>query len=191
MTERGESIEFNVDEDVGLRTTFVWRHDRYAHVVTLIDRMGEHTLLESTEGTPDDPWPPSPAFQQLSVQGTGDQRVALLVGMSGKSHWSMSVEMFPTRRAIVFDVACRMNESGESLGSSYLAEGYTVENASTAVRRFGALRSEILLDSTLESVTQALSTSADQLRVACLTASATMPHTARWKYAVTLACDGS
>jgi hypothetical protein len=190
MTQRSESIEFKDAEDVGLRTTFVWRNDRYAHVVTLIDRMGERTLLESTEGTPDDPWPPSPAFQQLSVEGTGDQRVALLVGMSGTSHWSMSVEMSPTRRAIVFDVACRMNESVESLGSSYLAEGYTVENSSTAVGRFGALRSAIVLDSTLDSVTQALSRCADQLRVDCLTARVTMPHTARWKYAVTLACDG-
>ena len=186
--QRDEIIEFMLAEDVGLRTTFVWRNDRYAHVVTLIEPDGEHRLLESTEGTPDEPWPPSPAFQQLSVQGKGDQRVAFLVGMSGTSHWSMSVEVSHPQRGLVFDVACRMNESVESLGSSYLAHGYTAVDQNTAVGRFGAMRSVIVLDSTVDSATGSLSTSADQLRVACLTARFTMPYTCRWKYAVTLSC---
>jgi len=191
MIQRGESIQFELAEGVGLRTTFVWRDDRYLHVVTLIEAEGERTLLESTEGKPDDPWPPSPAFQQLSIQGTGDQRVALLVGMSGKSHWSMSVEVSPPQRGIVFDVACRMNESVESLGSSYLAHGYTLVDQSTAVGHFGPLRSALVLDPTVDSADQSLSSFADQLRVDCPTARFTMPHTIRWKYAVTLSCgDG-
>ena len=49
MTQHVESIEFKLAEGVGLRTTFVWRDDRYAHIVTLIDPKGEQTLLESTE----------------------------------------------------------------------------------------------------------------------------------------------
>ncbi|HJN12832.1 MAG: hypothetical protein QGH33_05665 [Pirellulaceae bacterium] len=186
MTRRGESIQFKLAEGVGLRATFIWQCDRYAHVVTLIEPKGEHTLLESAEGKPDDPWPPSPAFQQLSVQETCDQRVALLVGMSGNCHWSMGVEVSQPQGSIVFDVACRVNESVETLGSSYRADGYTLENPNTAVGRFGAMRHALVLDSTLGPVAQSLSMSADQLRVDCLMARSTMPHTARWKYAVAL-----
>jgi hypothetical protein len=86
----------------------------------------------------------------------------------------------------VFDVACRVNESVETLGSSYRADGYTLENPNTAVGRFGAMRHALVLDSTLGPVAQSLSMSADQLRVDCLMARSTMPHTARWKYAVAL-----
>lgn len=186
MKQGGESIQFKLTEGVGLRTTFVWRDDRYAHVVMLIKPKGEHTLLESAEGKPDDPWPPSPAFQQLSVQGTGDQRVVFLVGMAGKSHWSMSVEVSQPQRRIVFDVACRVNESGETLGSSYLADGYTMADPSTAVGEFGAIRYALVLGPTLTPVAQSLSASADQLRVDCLTEHSTMPYTARWQYAVAL-----
>jgi hypothetical protein len=186
MTRCGESIQFMLAEGVGLRTTFVWRDDRYSHVVTLIEPEGEHTVLESVEGKPDDPWPSSPALQQLSVQGTGEQRVALLVGMAGKSHWSMSVEVSQPQRGIVFDVACRLNESTESLGSSYLGHGYTVLDQSSAFGRFGASGSVIVLDPSVASAAQSLSTTADQIRIDCLTGQFTMPHTTRWKYAVTL-----
>ena len=186
MNQRDESIQFKLTEGVGLRTTFVWRDDRYAHVVTLIEPKGEHMLLESAEGKPDDPWPSSPAFQQLSVQGTGDQRVVFLVGMAGKSHWSMSVVVSQPQRGIVFDVACRVNESVGILGSSYLADGYTMVDPSTAVGECGAIRYALVLGPKMTPVAQSLTTSADQLRVDCLTTHSTVPYTARWQYAVAL-----
>ena len=50
-------------------------------------------LLESIEGTATDDWPPSPPLQSLSIETLPDgRRVALLVGMAGRSHWSASIE---------------------------------------------------------------------------------------------------
>lgn len=184
MTQRGESLDLYLAGEVGLRTTFVWREDRYAHVVALYGATGEHILLESIEGSPDDPWPPSPAFQQLSMQGDGDQRVALLVGMAGRSHWSMSVEVAASRRGFVFDVACRLNEAAEELGSSYSAAGHAIIDPRTATGQSDANRYTLVLDPSLPPDAQSLSTAGDLLRVHCLASQATLPCTARWKYQV-------
>lgn len=186
MTQRGESIELHLAEEAGLRTTFVWRDDRYAHVVALVAPDGAHTLFESVEGGPDDPWPPSPALQHLSMQGQGDQRVALLVGMAGKSHWSMSVEVAASGRGIVFDVACRINESAATLGSSYLSQGHALADPRTATGQLDASRYALVLDPDLPPDCQSLETSTDRVRVRCLPPRSTMPYTARWKYLVTL-----
>lgn len=185
MTQRDEFVEVQFTDGVKLRTAFAWRVDRYAHAVTLVEPAGEHTLIESMEGNPDDPWPPSPAFQQLSMQGEGEQRVALLVGMAGKSHWSMSVEVSGDRRGIVFDVACRVNESAESLGSWYRTNGLAMVDQRTTAGQIDTRRYALSLDSTLPLESQSLSTSDNQLRIDSV-ATHSPPCTARWKYALTL-----
>ena len=111
---------------VGLQVRFDWREDRHVHTISLEvdDRL--IPLLESVEGSSVDTWPPSPPLQQLSVEQLRPAtQVALLVGMAGKSHWSMSVEPAGDRCAFVFDVACRSRGPVEWLGSAYLllAEG--------------------------------------------------------------------
>lgn len=186
MTQRSESIELHLADDAGLRTTFVWREDRYAHVVSLIAPDGAHTLFESVEGGPHDAWPPSPALQHLSIQGQGDRRVALLVGMAGKSHWSMSVEVAATGRGFVFDVACRVNDRAAELGSSYLCQGPAQEDPRTATGRLDTRRYALVLDPGLPADGQSLATLADRVRVRCPPPRSTVPCTARWKYLVTL-----
>ena len=77
-------------------------------------------LLESMEGTPDDDWPVSPALRELHFEDRADgRRLALLVGMAGKSHWSLSVELDAARGQLVFDVACRLRSPPARLGSRY------------------------------------------------------------------------
>jgi len=115
----------------GLRATFVWCRDRWAHTIAIVtrERMGPERvgpLLASEEGGDRDEWPPSPPLQQLHVENrAGDGRVALLVGMAGQSHWSLSVEAVAEARQLVFDAACRLGGSTDSrsskLGSSYRA----------------------------------------------------------------------
>jgi hypothetical protein len=76
--------------------------------------------LESLEGQPDDPWPASPALQSLHVeQRGGGIVVALLVGMAGSSHWSLSVEANAQLHRATFDVACRTRAEPAWLGSTY------------------------------------------------------------------------
>ncbi|MCL4203364.1 MAG: hypothetical protein KJ000_12755 [Pirellulaceae bacterium] len=100
------------------RLCFVWNGDRYAHRLQMTDGGEEEVCLESLEGVDGENWPPSPALQQLSFQsGASGEPCALLVGMAGKSHWSMSVEA--NELSLLFDVACRVHEPPERLGSRY------------------------------------------------------------------------
>jgi hypothetical protein len=104
----------------GLRATFFWRVDRYAHRIERLENGVAITLLESIEGSELDRWPPSPPLQQLHVESLADGRdVALLVGMAGESHWSLSAEREPGAEALVFDVACRVKNQNPQLGSAY------------------------------------------------------------------------
>lgn len=97
----------------GLRATFFWRVDRYAHRLERLEGGAATQLLESIEGSDLDRWPPSPPLQQLMLEQLPDRRpVALLVGMAGANHWSLSVEAEPGDAALVFDVACRIKDEG-------------------------------------------------------------------------------
>ena len=118
---QNEVLEATTASGVGLRVEFVWQGDRFGHVVSLIDANGTVIkLLESVEGTANDPWPPSPPLQSLHLQMLpADRRAALLVGMAGRSHWSASIETAPSPRAIQFDIACRSSDSEAPLRSRY------------------------------------------------------------------------
>jgi len=186
MIDLGESVEIQLADDLRLRVQFVWRDDRYAHTILLVEPAGTQTLLESDEGGPHEAWPASPVFQQLSMQGDGDRRIAFLVGMAGTSHWSMSVEGFSARREIVFDVACRVNEAAPQLGSRYVAQDVRVIDPRTAAGQCGEHQWEMVLDATLPTDSQAISGGSNHLCVDHLTQEAACPSTARWKYAIKL-----
>jgi hypothetical protein len=112
------SLELFSRGPLRVRLCFVWSGDRYAHRLEVTDDGQEQFCFESLEGAPGEAWPPSPALQQLSFQpGVSGGQCALLVGMAGKSHWSLSVETHES--SFVFDVACRVQQSPEWLGSSY------------------------------------------------------------------------
>ena len=114
----------------GLRVDFVWQHDRYAHSIIAIIDGDELPLWQSVEGTEQDRWPPSPPLQQLSIEELRPgHRVALLLGMAGKSHWSVSVEPISGRCAFAFDVACRLRHTDSRLGSVYRGTGGTACDA--------------------------------------------------------------
>lgn len=119
---RSEVIEAVGSDGRVLRVDFVWRGDRYAHTVSMIDTDGAIVpLLKSIEGETDDNWPASPPLQTLSVENLIDKgRVALLVGMAGRSHWSASIESVHGEAKVVFDLACRHSEAPNRLGSYYL-----------------------------------------------------------------------
>jgi hypothetical protein len=107
-----------------LRITFVRRGDRYGHRLSavLVGQAGGESIVplaESVEGTSDDPWPPSPPLQSVSIEKLPDGRtVALLVGMAGRSHWSASIEEVREQCGVQFDLACRCQAPG-TLGSQY------------------------------------------------------------------------
>lgn len=118
--QTGQASSNNADSaQVGIaRVEFFQAADRIAHRV-LIERDGRSATWESIEGDDLQNWPPSPPYQEISLERIGDQDVALLVGMAGKSHWSLRVDIDPVRASIRFDVACRIAVEPDFLGSKY------------------------------------------------------------------------
>jgi len=101
----------------GLRLELFRQRDRYHHRIVAADGT---LLLTSIEGTDQDDWPPSPPLQQLSIEEIRPGvEVALLVGMAGKSHWSVSIELQDDQLGFIFDVACRSSDAAGWFGSSY------------------------------------------------------------------------
>ena len=104
-----------------LRVVFDNARGRFAHRAECCDASGESiVLLESIEGSDDQRWPTSPVIQEVHFEDREDgSRVALCVGRAGKSHWSIAAEADADGRQVVFQVACRVRETPETLGSSY------------------------------------------------------------------------
>lgn len=104
-----------------LRAVFVRRGDRYAHRIEIRDEPTRTwtVALVSQEGTDEEPWPPSPPFQQLHVEHRKEGDVVLLVGMAGRSHWSAAVDVSPDGKSLRFDVAARGQSADGRLGSHY------------------------------------------------------------------------
>lgn len=162
MSERAEPVVATL-EDVdnfgrGLRLEFLRLSDRHAHRILAVGFEDAHvTLLESVEGKPADAWPPSPALQALNIdelvlgKSTSASPVAMLVGMSGKTHWSLSVEPYAGRLrgvevrsntvgGMLFKAACRLKEPAPVVGSRYsLGRRVRAEATPTGLRlQFGS-----------------------------------------------------
>lgn len=72
-------------------------------------------------------WPASPPVQEWHDETRAGVSVLMAVGRAGRSHWSLSCEVKSGGRA-AFDVAARIGEPPERLGSSYLlSEGTPVQ----------------------------------------------------------------
>ncbi len=160
--------------------------DRWSHEVFVQSTSGPSRLLSSIEGTLEDDWPPSPPLQELHSAGAGAP--LLLVGMAGRSHWSMSAEAERAARRITLDVACRTSGGGP-LGSSYeVAAGVSWHLQSCEVRPAGlnwALK--VAVDSGVSSECQLLSRDDGGFRFDAGTIPGTSsPQTVRWKYTLEL-----
>lgn len=103
-----------------LRVVFERAGDRFGHEIFWSTAGDRHGKLTSLEGSADETWPKSPALQSLHVETRPDGRqMIMLVGMAGRSHWSMTVEADETRDRLIFDVACRVHGRPNWLGSTY------------------------------------------------------------------------
>jgi hypothetical protein len=118
---RSEQLDAKSLTGESLRVDFVRQGDRYGHRLVVVDTAGrELVVLDSVEGDASAPSPPSPPLQNLSIETLPNgRRVALLVGMAGRGHWSASIEALPGAAVFVFDIACRSAGGEPALASSY------------------------------------------------------------------------
>lgn len=123
-------VESLDDAGQGVRVVFAREGDRWRHCVEFVKGECAENAWASVEGTPEMLWPASPAIQECHLQEGPHGPCLLAVGQAGKSHWSLSVSRSPNRTAVAFDIACRVRQSPEFLGSTYLAASETLASAS-------------------------------------------------------------
>ena len=119
MADVPQSLTVESEAGSVLAVEFRRVEDRFWHEIVAIGS-GRRVIASSIEGDPSETWPPSPALQQLSIQPLPDgNQVALLVGMAGKSHFSLSVTADQENRRLVFEAACRYQQVPLFVGSKY------------------------------------------------------------------------
>ncbi|MBC8352738.1 MAG: hypothetical protein H8E66_12150 [Planctomycetes bacterium] len=186
--EAREPISLNAvnTDGLGLQVQFFWHQDRHCHTISLLVDDRRIPVFESVEGSNVEDWPPSPALQQLSVEELRpDTLVGLLVGMAGKSHYSISIEPTSGRAAFVFDVACRSSEPPEQLGSGYLlvAHGLTPDGDHDAIISVEGRTMVIRCDRDGETTAKIKD---DQLGTRIEPAMINSGGTTRWRYTIEL-----
>ena len=116
----------------GLVLEFFREQDRFAHTISLQAAGKKIGRLHSVEGNGDQDWPVSPPGQQLSIESQPSGDVALLVGMAGKCHWSMSVQAISKHHSdpkLEFDIACRLGNEIELSEVNWLGSVYRSETS--------------------------------------------------------------
>lgn len=171
----------------GLRVTFTWDEDRFGHEIAYLEGPAATVCLKAELGVEQDPWPASPALQQLSLEGLqSDRPRALLVGMAGKSHWSQSVEADATAASLTFDVACRVQRQPRWLGSSYrtLHDAWRSPTADGRIAMGSQI--ELNIEPAAGSPPSRIERVGDLLVIAPDLRTLRLPTTVRWKYRVTV-----
>lgn len=94
----------------GWRFEFVWRSDRWQHVLFQAQPQGWQPVLESVEGTAEQPWPASPAFQNAYIERQSPTCAEVqLLGQAGKNHYSAAIRCDAAENMIEFDMAVRIH----------------------------------------------------------------------------------
>jgi len=185
-----------------LAVQFARSGDRYGHRIELRRSGQSIPLLESVEGTPEDDWPPSPPLQQLHVEsreapypgphqeGEGvraAQAVALLVGMAGRSHWSLGVEAVQetARDGWQFDAACRLRSLAGRLGSRYrvLVSARIDPQTGDALLETNEMRCRVRPEIVADSAAQ-IGLANAVLTIQPPSGHRGVPSTVRWRYSI-------
>jgi len=112
----------------GAEVRFEWQGDRWAHAVRFDGGPGGIEGWHSLEGPHppggDDRWPASPVFAKLHTHPIAGGIAVMGLGLAGRSHFSASVGADPAAPgAIRFDIAARIHEPPDRLGSTYRSDG--------------------------------------------------------------------
>jgi hypothetical protein len=111
-----------VIEASDLRAVFEQRGDRWHHRLEVQWGNDWIEVLRSVEGSENEPWPPSPALQEIHIQyRPTDGPVVFGVGKSGRNHWSLSCQRcWRSQRELGFSYACRTRDEFQRVGNTYL-----------------------------------------------------------------------
>lgn len=106
-----------------LGLVFTWAGDRWRHAFE-VDGRTLATSLEDTADTRDPTWPASPPLVELSTARVAAGIAILAVGRAGRSHYSASfTPRADTPDTILVEIACRVSQHPDWLGSTYDVAG--------------------------------------------------------------------
>ena len=175
---------------------FVRHGDRWAHTVGVV--LGDRLLplLASIESSQDELWPPSPPLKDLHLHDANGTTTAMLVGMAGNSHWSVTVQLAQGDPAVNFDIACRIKDElpdaddaqkqVSPLSSSYRTMVCpTSESNQAAALMLDDLSIRVSSDPVAgnEDTPAAVVTTGDNsVQIVLLPEAAALPRTVRWRY---------
>ncbi len=93
----------------GWRLEFSWQTDRWQHQLWRASGREWTLAISSVEGTSEQPWPGSPAFQNVYYEQIDpDIGEVQLLGQSGKNHYSGAIRCDSRQQMIDFDLAVRI-----------------------------------------------------------------------------------
>jgi len=171
----------------GLRVAFIWDEDRFGHEISCLEGRVATVCLTAELGRDQDPWPASPALQQLSLEELQPGRPsALLVGMAGQSHWSQCVEADPATTSLTFDVACRVQREPQWLGSRYRVHHDAARRPTPAGRIALGGGVELTIEPAAGSTPARITSAGGPLAIALDLRVLRFPSTVRWKYRISL-----
>jgi hypothetical protein len=160
-----------------LRAVFDYRVDRWGHRIEVRREDQWVAAFSSIEGSADDDWPPSPAFQHIHLQTFSiSGPTALLVGKAGASHWSAAIEADREAGVFRFDIACRLSSGPKYLGSTYSI----IKDRNESAPRRPRIEVAMINDACL----RAIQASETEMSVCVTSESLPEPRTIRWKYVV-------
>ena len=183
------------DRGRGLQVGFHRCGDRFVHTIAAVEGTRLLPLLASVEGTEADDWPECPPLQEVRVEQQEETgRVILAVGRAGRSHWSLSVhaetaldstESEMTRASLLFDVAVRLRDEPQQLGSMYrsmTAAGPADESSALELMLSGQ---RYLIEAVADDGPAArLEPTPAGLLIAASSLDGALPRTVRWQYRV-------
>ncbi len=105
-----------------LRMVCELEQDRWRHTISIFSDGDWRDVLTSVEGTPEQPCPASPAFQELLLEEKSPQLMEVqLFGRSGGCLYAAAVAVDEARETIDVDVSARFRggELPETVGSTY------------------------------------------------------------------------
>ena len=161
--------------------------DRFVSTIQLVRDQCALLQLTSAEGDATDDWPPSPPVQQLHQQPGPCGEFVAGIGMSGSSHWSVSVTASNAQAQLEFDVACRAKADVGSAASTYRltsSEGLILPSDMGLTIDAGPCAISLVGDDA-EQTSCRIKTQGDRLIVVRPShVDASFPQTVRWKYRI-------
>ena len=128
---RQSKLRVPIHFEVGrMSVEFIWNNDRWRHLF----RIDQKDCMQSVEGDTfplnneaqalppgiSERWPASPVITEVTPTEAMGHRALVAVGLAGRSHFSASLTASTAKKdTILVEVACRVFEAPEWLGSTY------------------------------------------------------------------------